>query len=76
MARDAAFAFSNSSQAVIATALNPHAQPQQQQQGLSLNLGPVSLNVGGTSGGVLEGGIESARDGLMDLFGRVKNVRL
>lgn len=53
-------------------------QPGQQQQAsvardnFALNLGPVSLNVGGQAGNAIELGVDAARDGLRDVWGRVR----
>ncbi|ORY76290.1 Sec1-like protein [Leucosporidium creatinivorum] len=47
-------------------------QQQQQQQGLNLNIGPVSLQVGGGAGGALEEGVDAVKDGLRDLWGRAR----
>lgn len=70
MTRDASFSFPMATSASLA--LHSTNASATEQQGLNLNIGPVSLNVAGGAGGVLEAGVESARDGLMDLFGRVK----
>jgi len=74
MVRDASFGFPHSSapplRSSIATSAPP--PPGAQQQGLNLNIGPVSLNVGGGAGGALEAGVDAARDGLRDLLGRVR----
>lgn len=75
MSRDASFGFPNSASATLAlrpsaTAATPVAP---RQEGLNLNLGPVSLNVGGGAGGALEAGVDAARDGLMGLFSKVRN---
>ncbi|KAM0789734.1 hypothetical protein ACM66B_006589 [Microbotryomycetes sp. NB124-2] len=40
--------------------------------GLNVNLGPVSFNVGGQAGDVLEEGVETVKDGLRDLFSRAR----
>lgn len=42
---------------------------------LNLNIGPMSLNIAGAGGAgdFLEAGVETARDGLRNLFGRVRN---
>ncbi|KAK4051607.1 vacuolar protein sorting-associated protein 45 [Microbotryomycetes sp. JL201] len=40
--------------------------------GLNVNLGPVSFNVGGQAGDVLEEGVETVKDGLKDLFSRAR----
>jgi hypothetical protein len=66
MARDASFSFSATAPPSIALA-NPNAPV------LSLNLGPVSLNVRQEDRNVIEEGVESVRDGFMDLFGRFKS---
>ncbi|KAK4056428.1 vacuolar protein sorting-associated protein 45 [Microbotryomycetes sp. JL221] len=62
------------SSAVLAQNHNPLTSPQQQQRstGLNLNLGPVSLNVGGQAGGALEEGVDAVKDGLRDLFSRAR----
>jgi vacuolar protein sorting-associated protein 45 len=41
-------------------------------QAINLNLGPVSLNVDSGVAGALEAGVDAARDGLRDLFGKVR----
>lgn len=75
MTRDASFSFpAGSSSATLAlrpTTTAPTA-PAQNGPGLNLNLGPVSLNVGGGAGGALEAGVDAARDGLRTLFGKVR----
>ncbi|GAA6013487.1 hypothetical protein JCM10207_008867 [Rhodosporidiobolus poonsookiae] len=43
------------------------------RENFALNLGPVQLNVGGQAGNALEAGVDAARDGLRDVFARVKN---
>ncbi|KAI5479482.1 vacuolar protein sorting-associated protein 45 [Pseudohyphozyma bogoriensis] len=79
MTRDASFSFPASSSATLA--LRPAAtaaaagvplNPNSNNQGVSLNVGPISLNVGGGAGGALEAGVDAAKDGLRDLFGRVR----
>ncbi|GAA6019234.1 hypothetical protein JCM8202_000943 [Rhodotorula sphaerocarpa] len=42
-------------------------------QNFNLNLGPVSLNVGGQAGNAIEAGVDAARDGLRDVFGRLRS---
>ncbi|GAA5915328.1 hypothetical protein JCM8208_001699 [Rhodotorula glutinis] len=63
------------------TAIPPSSsapQSVQQQQApaprdnFALNLGPVSLNVGGQAGNAIELGVDAARDGLRDVWGRVR----
>ncbi|GAA6034770.1 hypothetical protein JCM8097_001161 [Rhodosporidiobolus ruineniae] len=91
MVRDAAFAFgpsfsalppmpSSLSSSLPASSAHPQQQPQAQRDPFALNLGPVSLNVGGQAGNALEAGVDAARDGLRDVFGRlrerVQDVRL
>ncbi|CEQ43044.1 SPOSA6832_04937, partial [Sporobolomyces salmonicolor] len=43
------------------------------QQNFALNLGPISLNVGGQAGNTLEAGVDAARDGLRDVLAKVRN---
>ncbi|KAK4700286.1 vacuolar protein sorting-associated protein 45, partial [Phenoliferia sp. Uapishka_3] len=78
MTRDASFSFPTASSATLAMrpSIAPSATPgtiAPRQEGLNLNLGPVSLNVGGGAGGALEAGVDAARDGLMGLFSKVRN---
>lgn len=42
-------------------------------QNFNLNLGPVSLNVGGQAGNAIEAGVDAARDGLRDVFGKLRS---
>ncbi|GAA6006708.1 Vps45p [Rhodotorula paludigena] len=95
MVRDAAFSFGPSFAAPLpassfsasAPASSPASSstsaaqpPASSSQNFALNLGPVSLNVGGQVGNSLEAGVDAARDGLRDVFGklrsRVDGVRL
>ncbi|GAA5872587.1 hypothetical protein JCM1840_004846 [Sporobolomyces johnsonii] len=43
------------------------------QQNFALNLGPISLNVGGQAGNTLEAGVDAARDGIRDVLAKVRN---
>lgn len=79
MVRDASFGFpaiASSHLALSQTA--PSAEPPAvnangtRADGVHVNIGPVSLNVGGGAGNALEAGVDAARDGLRDLFGRVR----
>lgn len=86
MTKDAAFGFPTfASHAVLAqrTALSSAAATngaptggvgvvQNPNGGGTLNLGPLSINLAGEAGGALEAGVESAKDGLRDLFGRAR----
>lgn len=94
MVRDAAFSFgpsfaaplpvsSFSASAPVSSAPSSSTSAASQpasSQNFALNLGPVSLNVGGQVGNSLEAGVDAARDGLRDVFGklrsRVDGVRL
>lgn len=69
MARDASFAFPTPA---LRTQVAHPTPGVQTGQGINLNLGPVSLNVGGGAGGALEAGVDAARDGLRELFGKVR----
>lgn len=78
MTRDASFSFPSSGAGGTAlppaTIAPPGGGPGgPRQEGLNLNLGPVSLNVGGGAGSTLEAGVDAARDGLMGLFSKVRN---
>ncbi|KAG0666933.1 vacuolar protein sorting-associated protein 45 [Rhodotorula mucilaginosa] len=42
-------------------------------QNFNLHLGPVSLNVGGQAGNAIEAGVDAARDGLRDVFGKLRS---
>jgi len=81
MVRDASFSFpapqytSATSNLPLSTTTNPSSSSSSQinQGNYALNLGPVSLNVDQRVGNTLEAAGEAARDGLKDLFGRVRN---
>ena len=47
--------------------------PPRDNGNYALNIGPVSLNVDGRVGNTLEAAGEAARDGLKDLFGKVRS---
>ncbi|BGP43629.1 vacuolar protein sorting-associated protein 45 [Rhodotorula kratochvilovae] len=84
MVRDAAFSFGPSFSAPLAPSSScalaapssssaPPLPPQRApSDAFALNLGPVSLNVGGQAGNALELGVDAARDGLRDVWGRVR----
>ncbi|GAA5874753.1 hypothetical protein JCM8547_005202 [Rhodosporidiobolus lusitaniae] len=48
-------------------------QPQQTNSNFNLNLGPISLNLDQRTGNTIEAGVDAARDGLKDVFGRIKS---
>ncbi|BGP03634.1 vacuolar protein sorting-associated protein 45 [Rhodotorula toruloides] len=88
MVRDAAFAFGSSFSAplpVIAasapsstaaapsSALSPPRESSQPPQNFNLSLGPIQLNVGGQAGNTIEAGVDAARDGLRDVFGKIRS---
>ncbi|GAA5869434.1 hypothetical protein JCM3774_001451 [Rhodotorula dairenensis] len=89
MVRDAAFAFGSSFSAPLPTHSTPldssfsnSAHPTSPtrtnasaaaSQNFNLNLGPVSLNVGGQAGNAIEAGVDAARDGLRDVFGKLRS---
>ncbi|GAA5982763.1 hypothetical protein JCM11641_007780 [Rhodosporidiobolus odoratus] len=89
MVRDAAFAFGPSFGAAppqLATSASYHVArpsasllpsssqpPPPPPQNFNLNLGPISLNVGGQAGNTLEAGVDAARDGLRDVFGKIRS---
>lgn len=58
--------------APAASASSDLSASQVRSNGVQLNLGPVSLNVGGNAGGALEEGVETVKDGLRDLFSRAR----
>ncbi|BGP20303.1 hypothetical protein JCM10213_002068 [Rhodosporidiobolus nylandii] len=53
--------------------LPPPVTAQSPPPNFNLNLGPISLNVGGQAGNTIEAGVDAARDGLRDVFGRIKS---
>ncbi|GAA5985420.1 hypothetical protein JCM10908_006968 [Rhodotorula pacifica] len=89
MVRDAAFAFGTSFTAPIPstvpssiplnTSFSTPTSPTRPtastaaSQNFNLNLGPVSLNVGGQAGNAIEAGVDAARDGLRDVFGKLRS---
>lgn len=73
MTKDASYNFPAATSASLALRPTLVTPSTPVNQGLNLNIGPVSLNVGGGAGGTLEAGVDAARDGLRDFFGRVRN---
>lgn len=89
MVRDASFSFpaphytsatsnlapiSSSSSSTSQNYSQPPLPPPTREGGnYALNLGPVSLNVDQRVGNTLEAATDAARDGLKDLFGKVKS---
>ncbi|KAJ8291676.1 Vacuolar protein sorting-associated protein 45 [Rhodotorula toruloides] len=88
MVRDAAFAFGSSfsapfpvaitpapssSAAAPPSALSPPRESSQPPQNFNLSLGPIQLNVGGQAGNTIEAGVDAARDGLRDVFGKIRS---
>ncbi|KAM0750187.1 Sec1-like protein [Meredithblackwellia eburnea MCA 4105] len=76
MVRDASFSFPTAASATLAmrpsqpAATGTPAGPR--QEGLNLNIGPVSLNVGGNAGGAIEAGVDSVKDVAQGLFSRLR----
>lgn len=63
--------FSSSAHPTSPTQSN--ATSETTSQNFNLHLGPVSLNVGGQAGNAIEAGVDAARDGLRDVFGKLRS---
>ncbi|GAA5967147.1 hypothetical protein JCM3765_001545 [Sporobolomyces pararoseus] len=89
MVRDASFSFpapqyasatstlppvsSSSSSSTSQNYSQPPPPPSSRDGNYALNIGPVSLNVDQRVGNTLEAATDAARDGLKDLFGKVRS---
>lgn len=72
MTRDAAFGFPTFASSTLTAAVATRPAGSSTSAPINLNVGPVSLTVGGGAGGVIEAGVDVAREGLRDLLGKVR----
>ncbi|GAA6064419.1 hypothetical protein JCM10212_002846 [Sporobolomyces blumeae] len=67
----------NPSTSIASSSSQQQPQPSvtgpSQRDNYALSIGPVSLNVDHRVGNTLEAGVDAARDGLKDLFGKVRS---
>lgn len=86
MVRDASFSFPAANYSSAASTLplassfsstpapsTAQSPPSNANSNYALNIGPVSLNVDHRVGNTLEAATDAARDGLKDLFGKVRS---